>query len=159
MATRADEVAARFEAINGELIAAVEGCSEGQWRQPCVNEERAVGVVAHHVAIVYPAFARMVGMFAAGETYTPGGGMDDIHAINAQHAQDQAGIGKAEVLDLLRANGAAIAEQLRGLGDERFDAVAGVFGGNELRVAQVVDYVVIGHTREHLGSVRATLGG
>ena len=28
MATRADEVAARFEAINGELIAAVEGCSD-----------------------------------------------------------------------------------------------------------------------------------
>ncbi len=159
MTTRVEEAAARFEAINGELIAAVEGCSDEQWRQPCVDEERAVGVVAHHVAIVYPAFARMVGVFAAGETYTPGSGMSDIHESNAQHAKDQAGISKAEVLDLLRTNGAEVARQLRGLGEGQFDQVAGVFGGNELLVSQVVDYVVVGHTREHLGSVRATVGG
>ena len=159
MATRVEEAAARFEAINGELIAAVEGCSDEQWRQPCVDEERAVGVVAHHVAIVYPAFARMVGVFAAGETYTPGSGMDKIHEMNAQHAKEQAGIGKAEVRDLLRTNGAAIGVALRGLREEQFDAVAGVFGGNELSVGQVVEYVVVGHTREHLGSVRATVGG
>ena len=59
----------------------------------------------------------------------------------------------------LHAVAAAIAQQLRGLADEGYDRIAGTFGDNELTVGQVAEFVVIGHTAEHLGSIRATLAG
>ena len=83
--------------------------------------------------------------------------MEAVHRSNAQHARDFAAVGKPETLDALRAHGAAIAELLRSLGDDHLDRTAGVFGGRELSVAQVVERIVIGHAREHLASIRATI--
>ena len=39
----------------------------------------------------------------------------------------------------------------------KLDRVAGVFGGNEMTVNQVLEWVVIGHTADHLGTIRGTL--
>lgn len=156
--TRGEGYAARFEAVNDEVIALVEGCTDEQWRQRCLNEERTVGVVALHVAEVNGAFAGMVARLASGETYTPNVSWPEIHAANAQHASQNAGVEKAAALDGLRANGAAIARQLRGIADEGYDRFAGTYGGNDLTVAQVVEYVVVGHTAEHLESIRGTIG-
>jgi hypothetical protein len=114
-------------------------------------------VVAHHVAVVHRDFAGLVAALAAGETRSPSSSMDDVHQSNAQHAREHAAVGQAETLDALRTNGPAIADLLRGLRDEQLDRTAGVFGGHELSVAQVVEWIVIGHAREHLASIRATL--
>lgn len=157
MTTRVEQLAAQFETVNDDLIATVEGCAEEQWRTPCADEGRSIGVVAHHVAVVYPAFARIVKAVAAGETLSPRSSMAVVHQSNAQHAQDYAAVGKSEVLDALRENGAAVARQLRGLSNEQLDRTAGVFGDRELSVAQVVEWIVIGHTREHLASIRAAV--
>lgn len=157
MATRAEQFATQFETVNNDLIATVAGCTDEQWRQPCVDEDRTVGVVAHHVAAVYPAFAGIVKALATGETLPPRSSMEVVHRSNAQHARDYAAAGQPETLAALRVNGAAIAQQLRRLGDEQLDRTAGGFGERELRVAQVVEWVVIGHTREHLASIRATV--
>lgn len=158
MATRLDNYAARFEATNNDLIATVEGCPDEQWRQLCEDGGRPVGVVAYHVAATNEAFARMLGALAAGQTYSPKISMEVIHGHNAQQARDHADVGKPEVLDGLRQQGAAILQALRRLDDGQLDQVAGTFGDNELRVAQVIEYVVIGHTREHLDSIRTAIG-
>jgi uncharacterized damage-inducible protein DinB len=157
--TRAEQYAAQFAAANDEVIALVTGCTDEQWRLRCVDEERSVAVVAHHIADVNAAFTKMVARLASGATYTPNIAMDEIDRSNAQHARDFADVEKPEVLAGLRSSGTAIAQQLAALSDEQLDGIAGVFGGNELKVSQVVEYVVIGHTAEHLNSIRATIAG
>ncbi|MFN8513234.1 MAG: DinB family protein [Chloroflexia bacterium] len=154
---RTDQYAAQFEAINNEVIAIVEGCTDAQWQQPCVNEERPVGVVAHHIGVVHRDFLRIVERLASGQTFSPNMSMDVVHESNAQHARDHAEIGKQEVIDALRTNGATLAQSLRSLRDEQLDRVAGTFGGNELTVSQVLEWIVIGHATEHLGSIRSTV--
>jgi len=155
--SRIDQYAAQFEAINNEVIAIVEGCTDAQWQQPCVNEERPVGVVAHHIGVVHRDFLRIVERLASGQTFSPNMSMDVVHESNAQHARDHAEIGKQEVIDALRTNGATLAQSLRSLRDEQLDRVAGTFGGNKLTVSQVLEWIVIGHAAEHLGSLRNTV--
>jgi hypothetical protein len=157
MATRAEQLAGRFEAVNDEMSALVMDCTGQQWRQPSATEGWSVGVVAHHVGEVQGAFARMVAALAAGRTFTPTSSMDEVHRSNAQHDVDYAAVGKPEALDALRESRAAIAPVLRDLDDGQLDRTAGTFGGHQLSVAQVVEMVVIGHVAEHLASLRATL--
>jgi hypothetical protein len=153
--TRSAEFVAQFEAVNADLIATVEGCTDEQWRQQCEDEGRSAGVIAYHVAATNEAFAQMLGALASGQIYSPKSSMAEIHAHNAQQARDNANVGKAEVLEGLRQHGAAIVQTLRSLGDDQLDKVAGIFGGNELTIGQVIEYVVVGHTREHRDSIRA----
>ncbi|GAB4207335.1 MAG: hypothetical protein OHK0022_35450 [Roseiflexaceae bacterium] len=157
MSQRAEQLAATFEAICGELVAAVAGCTDAQWQRPSTAEGWPVNVLAHHVAEVQGAFNQILSRLATGETYTPGSSMERVHASNQQHAREYAGVGKAEVLDLLQANGAAGVELIRRLSDGQLDQAAGVYGGNPLSVGQVVEWIIIGHASEHLESLRATL--
>ena len=154
MTSRVATFAAQFEAANGDLIAIVAGCADADWGRRCANEARTVGAVARHVADVYPAFAGIVATFAAGQTYSPAPSQADVDRENAAAGATP---DREETLAALRANGAALAEQLRRLTDDQLDRVAGTFGGNALRVAQVLEWVVIGHTLEHLATVRGTV--
>ena len=156
MTNQVETFAAQFEAANDDLIAAVAGCADADWGRRCANEERTVGAVARHVADVYPAFAGIVATFAAGRTFSPAPSQADVDRENAATVAE-ATPGREETLAALRANGAALADQLRRLSDDQLDRVAGTFGGNELRVAQVLEWVVIGHTLEHLATVRGTI--
>ena len=157
--TRGTQYAAQFAAVNDEVIALVTGCTDEQWRLRCADEERSVAVVAHHIADVNAAFTRMVARLASGATYSPNTSMEEIDRNNAQHARDHAEVGKPEVLAGLRTSGSTIAQQLHELSDEQLDHIAGVFGGQELTMAKVIEYVVIGHTAAHLDSIRATVAG
>jgi len=157
MTARAEQLAALFVAVNDEVIAAVTGCTDAQWRQPCASEDWSVGVVAHHIAVVHRDFVGLLEALTAGKTRSPGSSMEAVHQSNAQHARDYATAGKPETLDALRTNGAAIVQLLRGLRDEQLDRTAGVFGEHEMSVAQVVQWVVIGHAGEHLASLHATI--
>lgn len=156
--TRTEQLAAEFTAVNDDVIATVMQCTDEQWRQPCVNEGRSVGVVAHHIATVHRDFTGLLTALVAGQTWSPGSSMADVDEGNARHARDYATVGKPETLDLLRTNGTAVTELLGRLDDEQLDRIAGIFGGHELTVARVVEWIVIGHAREHLASIRATRG-
>lgn len=157
MTTRAEGRAAQFKAVNDEAIATVTACSEAQWHQPCAGEGWSVGVVAHHIAVVHRDLAALLAALAAGERRSPAGSMEDVHRGNEQHARDHAAVGKPETLDALRTNGTAILQPLGSLDDEQLDRTAGVFGGRELTVAQVIEWIVIGHAASHLASIRETL--
>jgi hypothetical protein len=153
--TRTAQFVAQFEAVNADLIAAVEDCTDEQWRRRCEDEGRTIGVVAYHVSATNEAFAGMLGALASGQTFSPKSSMAEVHQHNVQQARDHAAVGKTDVLVGLRQNGAAIAQTLRSLSDEQLDKVAGVFGGNELTIEQVIAYIIVGHTREHRDSIRA----
>jgi uncharacterized damage-inducible protein DinB len=157
MTTQAEQLAAQFEAANNDVIAAVTGCTDAQWRQTSASEGWSVAVVAHHIAIVNRDFLWIVTRLGAGEVLSPRSSMDEVHQSNAQHARDFAAVGKPETLDALRENGATVAQAIRGLSDAQLERTAGVFGGRELSTTQVVEWIVIGHTREHLASIRATI--
>ena len=123
----------------------------------CDPDGRPVGVVAQHLAVVQDAFVGMVETLAAGTTFSPRSSMEEVHEINAQHAREYAEVGKPETLTVLRESNATMAQLLHSLDDEQLDRTAGVFGGRELSVAQVVEWIVIGHAKEHLASIRATV--
>ena len=64
MSERAESLASAFEKANNELIAAVEVCTDEQWRQTCSDEGWSVGVTARHVASSHNRIAGFVQMIA-----------------------------------------------------------------------------------------------
>ncbi len=156
MGTRAEQYAVAFEAANDALIDAVQGCAEANWQKRGAGEGWPIGVLAHHVAISY---APIVG---AVRTVAEGGTLDQLSlpnqaAINAQHAEEHAHITKQETLDALRSTSVDVAAFVRGLKDEQFALSTTAFGGREMSVAQLVEFVVIGHPKQHLASIQAAL--
>lgn len=158
MSNRIEEYARQFEAVNDETIVFVKECTDEQWRQPTASEGWSVGVVAHHAAEVNRAFVEILERIAAGDSYSPSISTEELDRQNAQHARDFANVGKQDVLALLHSNGSALARAIRSLSEDQLERVAGIFGDIELTVAQVIEWVVIGHPTEHLNSIRATLG-
>ncbi|MBA3414727.1 MAG: DinB family protein [Chloroflexia bacterium] len=154
---RGAHLAAQLDAMNDRVIAAVEVCTDDRWRRPTAAEGWPVGVVAHHIAEVQQAFARILGPLAAGESQPAAMSSAEVEENNARHARDQAAVSKAETLAALRTTGPELSRLLRGLDDDQVDDVAMVFDGNEMTVAQVVEFALVGHFGEHLDSIRATV--
>jgi hypothetical protein len=146
-----------FRAVFDELVGIVERCGDEQWRSVPSNEQRSVAVLAYHVAVTQDAFYGITERLAAGETYSPTVGMDVIDRLNAEQAREHAGVEKSVVVETLRAQAEAGERQIRALTGEDLSRGAGVYGGNELTVGQVVEWITIGHAREHLGSIRSAL--
>jgi len=147
---------AQLTTINEEIVSTIAACTEADWRRVCAGEKRTVGVVAHHIATVEGTFVGFLQAFRAGEHGAPNISPEAVDQMNAEHAAAFATVGKPETLDLLRQNGTALTDLLAALDDAQLAQVAGVFGGHELRVEQVVEWVLIGHFQEHLASIRAT---
>src|ERR1051326_8703794 len=118
LTTRTQAFTAQCEAINEQLIGVVLACTDEAWWLPCAEERWPVGVVAHHIATVYQDFFGLVGALAAGQTRSPTSSMEEVDQSYAQHARDAAAV-KQETLALLRRQGAALAQRLRSLSDER----------------------------------------
>jgi hypothetical protein len=80
-----------------------------------------------------------------------------IDANNARHARQFANVGKQETLALLRENRAALARSIRNLDDAQLERTMVTFDGHGMSVADMVQGAMIGHTQEHLASIRATV--
>jgi hypothetical protein len=115
------------------------------------------GVVAHHVAVSYPAFNQLVLALAAGVQTIPLVSAEQLHEGNAKHAREFANAGKQETLDLLQNDGDALVETIRGLSDEQLSITTGIFFGGEMSLTQIIERILIGHPVSHLASIRATL--
>jgi uncharacterized damage-inducible protein DinB len=157
MSERAQALAEQFEQANNEAIAAIEGCSDEQWRRHIESEDRSVGVVMHHVAIAHPFIAEWVSAAARGQD------VDVEHSwvdeFNAQHAREQATCTKAETLDLLRRNGRAAARVVRDLDDSQLDSSSTVISGMPPMTAQqVIERILIDHVHDHLSTIQTAIG-
>lgn len=159
MGERAQELAARFEAVNAALTETVAGCSEEQWRRICPAEGWTVGVVAHHVAEDHALLSSAIQAVAIGLPMpSVTGAMVD--QMNARHATQHAACTKEETLDLLRKNGAAAAAILRILTDAQLDTQAPhpFRGGEPWRAEDLVQDVLVDHVRQHGDSIRGATG-
>ena len=156
LSARAAQFAAEFAAVNDEIVNLVEHCSEEEWQKPCA-EGWPVAVVAHHVASPLPAFIRIVEDIASGQTLAKRISMDQVNERNGQHAREFSGVSKQEVIDPLRTHGSEVTRVLRALSDAQLNFTTDVFGGREMTLAQMIEMVVIGHSKVHLASMKSAI--
>lgn len=157
MGQRSQALAEQFEQTNRQMTATIERCSDAQWKTKTSGEKWPVGVVAHHVAQSHEGIAGIVKLIATGQQLPPMT-MDTIDKMNAEHAKQYANVTRPDTLALLKKNAAAAASTVRGLSDEQLDRSAPVLGGSPMTAQQMIERVLIGHVKEHHGSIQAVVG-
>jgi hypothetical protein len=156
---KGETLAKQFEAKAQEAASVFEKLSDADWKKTTSAEKWPVGVTAHHIAVSHELIAGLIGSVASGQVTAPIA-LDDIHAMNAKHAQDNAACTKAETLATHRKGASAAASLLRGLDDAALARSAEVLKGMPVMSAeQLASGLLVGHIDEHLGSIRATVGG
>jgi hypothetical protein len=158
MSERAEWLAAKFEQATKDLAELLAPCSEQDWQKRCPDEERPVGVVAHHVAGGLHAQVGWLQMVANGQPLPPITA-EQIDETNAIHAINHAHHTKEETLATLQRNSAEAATVIRGLTDEQLDRRGWMplFGDQPLSAEEVVRFVMIRHVIVHTRSIRAAL--
>lgn len=158
MSKRAEALADRILQGAEALAAYAEGLDDDEWAVAIPGDGRSVGVVVHHVASVYPIEVQLAQQLASGGAIE-GVAWSDIHAMNAQHATENAAVSKQDALALLKQNSAAAAAAIRELSDDELDSAATVsLNGNAPLTAQFfIEDHALRHSFHHLSKIRATL--
>jgi hypothetical protein len=158
VATPSRILADRFDEAVSEFIRTVEGLSETEWRLLCPDEERAIGVVAHHVAEGIAFQMKFFRQIAAGRQ-PPAISEAYLAEANARDATRWADISQAATLALLRRNARAAAAEVRQWSADQL-ARRGRYLADlpeAWTVETWLDRLLIGHVRGHLASIRAVL--
>jgi hypothetical protein len=129
-----------------------------QWNTPIPGDGRTVGVVVHHVASVYPVEIEIAQVIAGGQPMT-NVTMADVHAMNAGHAQEFAGVSARDAVDLLLRNSAAAADAIRAFTDEELEsaAPASLYGNAPVTSQFVLEDHAVRHSFHHLDRIRRAL--
>lgn len=160
MGNRATALAERIEQGANTLAAFADGLSETQWRLRVLPDGRTVGVLVHHVASVYPLEVQLAQTLAEGKPIS-GVSWADVAQMNAKHATENASVGKADAISLLKKNSKAAAQTVRQFTDEQLDRAATVsLNGDAPLTAQFfIEDHALRHSFHHLAKIRATLAG
>ena len=158
MGRRAEALATRIEQGAAGLAAFAESLSDTEWRTR-VKDGRTVGVIVHHVATVYPIEIDLARTIASGKAVA-GVTWEFVADLNAKHAQEQAGVKKAEALDLLRRNSKQAAEAARAFSDDELDRAAPFSLSFDAPVTAqfVIEDHALRHSWHHLARIRSALG-
>ena len=132
--------------------------SDSQWRTAVTGDGRAVGVIVHHVASVYPLEVKLAQMLAAGSPIV-GVTWHTVHEMNAAHAAEFEHVTKPAALALLAENSAAAAAAIRTFSDGDLDRAATVslYADAELTCQFMLEDHAVRHSYHHLARLRATL--
>ena len=158
---RSDQYAQQFEAAQDEFTRLIESLNDEQWHRMGKNfpqrindedEGRPVGVIAHHVATNGDYITERIQTMLAGGPLAP----VNQRAINSEHARSHAGVTKDEVLRLLRASKGRIANAVRSIPDDQLDIQRSTPAG-PMSAAERVEKVLIGHMKQHQGSIEAAI--
>jgi len=157
MSQRSDALASALEHGAFELAAFANSLTEKEWQTPLPHDGRKVGVVVHHVAIVYPLEIMFAQSVAAGKP--DGITMDAVNQMNAGHAKEYDAVTKEDALKLLTTNSAAAADAIRSLTDEQLDSAAPVplYGNARLTCQFVLEDHAVRHSIHHLTKIKAAL--
>ena len=159
MSKRTNNLTERFKALNHEMIAFVENCSDENWRKACPGEQWTVGVVARHVAASHFGALGLVKMIVAGEKLPDLTGAA-IDRMNLKHADKHRDCTRDEVLKTLRENGGSAVDYMAGLGDADLDRIGHVAAaGGDLTVEQIIENILLRSAGEHLDHAKAATGG
>jgi len=159
MSQRSEQLAKRIEEGADGLAAFVADLSDAEWQMPVsTTDQRPIGVIVHHVASMYPLEIETAQAVVAGKdvsNVTP----DLINQVNAGHAQENAGVTKAEALELLRENSRSAADKVRAFTDEELDRAApfGLSFGAPVTTQFVIEDHALRHSWHHLARIRKVL--
>jgi hypothetical protein len=160
MASRAQDLANRFEQAVNDFASAVESCPDDKWGT-CCEEEWTVAQVAQHVAGQFPLESEFLFASAEGRDL-PSYTLDDINSKNDARAASDQNVSKADVLKTVRDGAASMSAFIRGLTDEQLDRAAplDLAGGANVTLQQLLEGgVLIDHVGGgHLKSIRAAAG-
>ena len=90
MSKRSNALAERLERGALALAKFAESLTDDQWQLRVPHDGRKIGVVVHHVATMYPLEIQLAQTVASGEAVV-GLVWDNVHALNAEHAQKNDG--------------------------------------------------------------------
>ena len=155
---RAEALAYRLEQGIDALIAFATTLTEKQWQTAIPKDGRKVGVVVHHVASVFPIEIQLAQVLAKGQPIA-GVTWDDVHAMNAKHAEDNATVTKQEAIELLRQNSAAAAAAIRALSDEELANAAtnSLYADAPLTCQHMLEDHAVRHCYHHLAKIQAAV--
>lgn len=155
---RAGSLADRLEQGARALAAFANTLTDEQWRTRVPKDGRIVGVIVHHVASVYPLEIELARKLALGQPIV-GVTMEEVHAMNAKHARENAAITKAGALDLLARNSEAAGAAIRALSDEALAQAAPVslYGDAPLTCQFLLEDHAVRHSYHHLSVIARTL--
>jgi hypothetical protein len=154
----ARELAERLVQGANALAAFAETLSSAEWQTRVPGDNRRVGTIVHHVASVYPVEIQLALTVAAG-TPIAGMTMNDVHAMNANHAREWDGVSRDDAVDLLRRNSASAAEAIRGLSDTQLATAVPVslYGDAPLTGQFILEDHAVRHSYHHLAVIRRAL--
>jgi uncharacterized damage-inducible protein DinB len=153
MTQRTELLATAFEQVAGRILTLAEELSDAAWDVAPAGEARTAGQIVYHMAEVYHNLQGFIQLAVGGQPL-PALTMEDIHGLNAEQAAHSAGVGRAGTLEMLRQNSAATAALLRSLSDAQLDTST-EFLGYPMTVASLAQNALVGHTEEHLASIRS----
>jgi hypothetical protein len=156
---RANALADRLEQGARELAAFATSLTEAEWNTRVPHDGRTIGVTVHHVASIYPLEIELAQAIAAGNPVA-GVSWDDVHALNAKHAQENAAVTKDATLDLLRTNSAAAAAAIRALTDEQLGQATSnsLYSDAPLTCQFFIEDHAMRHSYHHLARMRKAVG-
>jgi hypothetical protein len=160
MSRRAELLAGRIEDGAAGLAAFAEGLSAAEWETPTSpTDERTVGQIVNHVALLYPIEVDLARAIAGGNAVTDVT-WQVVAEMNARHAREHAGVTKAEALELLRRNSRQAADRVRAFSDEELDRAAPFSLSSEAPVTSqfVIEDHALRHPWHHLARIRKALG-
>jgi hypothetical protein len=155
---RSAALAERLELGAQALAAFASTLTDAEWQIRLPRDGRKVGVVVHHVASVYPVEIQFAQILAAGDPVV-GVTMDNVHAMNADHAKTNEGVTKEATLDLLRRNSSAAAAAIRALSDVELDraAPASLYSDAPITCQFMLEDHAVRHSYHHLDRIRKAL--
>ena len=159
MSSRAKVLADRIARGAENIAAYAETLTDAQWVTPIRPDGRKAGVMIHHVASVYGLEVDVARKLAGGENIV-GVTWAVIADMNAKHAQENAGVGKQETVDLVRKNGKAAAEAIATFTDEMLDngGTISLYGDAPLTCQFWIEDHPLRHSWHHVAKMRAVLG-
>jgi hypothetical protein len=155
---RVNALAERLAQGANALEAVASALSETEWQTRIAGDGRAIGVVVHHVATMYPLEIQLAQVLAAGKPITDVT-WDIVHELNGKHASANNSATKEAAIELLRQNSAAAAAAIRALSDEELDRAAPVslYGDAPLTCQFFLEDHAVRHSYHHLARIRAAL--
>ena len=155
---RAEALAQRLEQGIDALIAFASTLSDTQWQTPVPKDGRKVGVVVHHVASVFPIEIELAQALAKGQPIA-GVSWDDVHAMNAKHAQDQDAVTRQQAIELLRTNSAQAAAAIRTFTDAQLETAAtnSLYADAPLTCQHMLEDHAVRHCYHHLAKIQAAV--
>lgn len=158
MSIVANQLADRIQEGASTLANFARELNDAQWKVVVPRDGRTVGVIVHHVANMYPIELGVVQMAVDGKAITDVT-WEVVADINAKHAKEMAGVGKAEALDLLARNSLDAARAIRKLTDADL-ARAVPFSlsfGAPMTVQFIIEDHPLRHPWQHLARIKAAL--